>query len=144
LNYILHLYYTFFQYVQTCMNDCLTLGNIYSYAFLICVIVFVSFELIVVFTGKSSDWVIIIYTKSILLKVCVWRIISWPWRVEMIVSCRVWRAVVCWQCCLDCVVLSKSSNYEALWTTQGHSVNAAITTANKQQQLPMSCCSGWI
>ncbi len=65
LNYILHLYYTFFQYVQTCMNDCLTLGNIYSYAFLICVIVFVSFELIVVFTGKSSDWVIIIYTKSI-------------------------------------------------------------------------------
>lgn len=37
-------------------------------------------------------------------------------------------------------VLSKSSNYEALWATQGQSVNAAITTANKQQQLPVISC----
>ncbi len=39
-------------------------GHIYSCAFQICVIVFVSFELIVFFAGKSSDWVIIIYKKK--------------------------------------------------------------------------------
>lgn len=41
---------------------------------------------------------------------------------------------------VSALLLSKSSNYEALWATQGHGVNAAITTANKQQQLPEISC----
>lgn len=51
---------------------------------------------------------------------------------------------VCAECPFRCVVsalvLSNGSNYEALWATQGHGVNAAITTTNKQQQLPVISC----
>jgi len=46
---------------------------------------------------------------------------------------------------VSALLLSKSSNYEALWATQGHGVNAAITTPNKQTAITqnfMSCCGG--
>lgn len=41
---------------------------------------------------------------------------------------------------VSALVLSNSSSYQALWATQRHSVNAAISTANKQQRLPKISC----
>lgn len=41
---------------------------------------------------------------------------------------------------VSALVLSNSFNYEALWAAQGHGVNAAITTTNKQQQLRIISC----